>query len=221
MLNQCFSHSGENISFNKIFILDNNKITGVNKLEIQVLTYKRHTRKSHYSSITTTQTLVTIMLNLIWVWCVHKFHCHLLYDPFWHMLALQLHYSFMHRLYLNMCMWDRNNQMCQSILVGSSFLSLQPPQMLSRSLLLPLLLSDSNIQIFSQEVCDRQCNACVHSCMRMCRCDLSSQVRSFSAATGRLFIRDMSSFALRISLFTHVVSLVEKPLTSEIEIYTE
>lgn len=46
-------------------------------------------------------------------------------------------------------------------------------------------------------------------------------MRSFSAVkAGRLFIRDLSSFAGAILLFANVVNPVEKPLTSEIEIYT-
>lgn len=46
-------------------------------------------------------------------------------------------------------------------------------------------------------------------------------MRSFSAVKAdRLFIRDLSSFAGAILLFANVVNPVEKPLTSEIEIYT-
>lgn len=49
--------------------------------------------------------------------------------------------------------------------IGGAHISLQPPEMLSLSLLLPLLLSDSDTQISSQERSYSQ-----RVCVRLCVC---------------------------------------------------
>lgn len=91
-----------------------------------------------------------------------------LHVVFWHMYALEFPLPIhANRAYLK---WhtERNNKMCQSVRGGrSSYLSSQPPQMLSLSLLLPLSLNDSDIQIFAQECSDSWC-VCVRACMRVC-----------------------------------------------------
>lgn len=93
----------------------------------------------------------------------HLFRCRLFYDVFWHMLGFQSCCPIVHRPYMK-CVWDGNNKRCQSLHGGKgSFLSSQPPQMLSLCLLMPL--NDSNIQIFIQ-VSDSRCSACVSSCMQ-------------------------------------------------------
>lgn len=120
---------------------------------------------------TSAKAAMTIMLNLFHIFYI--FCCRLFYGIFWHMLGLQLCYPLMHRLYM-ICVWDRNNKMCQSLHGGKgSFLSSQPPQMLSLCLL--MLLNDSNIQIFIQ-VSGSWCSACGCSCMQaklnVCICDM-------------------------------------------------
>lgn len=73
-------------------------------------------------------------------------------------------------------MHEREITKCVSLSTeGALFLS-SPPQMPSRSLLLPLLLNDSDIQILSQEVSKSQCGVCVrwsmHAYLHVCIYDM-------------------------------------------------